>query len=388
MTHGYAVIPPGLEAIVAAELAGLGVEGEVHPGGVRFQADAAKVAELARTMRTPAQVLLEVGSGSARSTDALGALVRRLPWKSLLHPQAVLRVEVSSRASALRFRENVSRSVGTMVREARKGAYIPDRGSRPKVEQVLQVRIVDDTATLSLDAGGELLHRRGWRTEAGKAPMRENLAACLLALAEWDGSDALFDPCCGSGTILIEGALLATGRPPFANRNFACDEWPAVTPAKGAARPRVGAPVGRAPAGRTPAGRAPAGGPPARPAPLPARVPIVGSDHHLPTVQTALQNAKRAGVSIRVEHRELEDIQPPAVVGTVVSNLPWGERLGEQVGGVYTTFGRVMRERFASWRVVFVTSDNRLAKRVDERVECLARFKNGGIPVGVWTFLA
>lgn len=380
MTHGYAVIPPGLESVVAAELAGLGVEGEVHPGGVRFAADAAKVAELARTMRTPAQVLLEVGSGSARSTEALGALVRRLPWKSLLHPQAALRVEVSSRASALRFRENVTRSVTSMVREARKGAFVPDRGSRPKVEQVLQVRIVDDVATLSLDAGGELLHRRGWRTEAGKAPMRENLAACLLALAEWDGTDALYDPCCGSGTLLIEGALLAANRSPFASRSFACDEWPATAPAKGAAaRPRGPAPTARAPAGRSPAPRA---------APLPARVPICGSDHHLPTVQTALQNAKRAGVSIRVEHLELNDIQPPAVVGTVVSNLPWGERLGDQVGGVYTTFGRVLRERFASWRVVFVTSDNRLAKRVDERVECLARFKNGGIPVGVWTFLA
>lgn len=380
MTHGYAVIPPGLEAVVAAELAGLGVEGEVHPGGVRFSADAAKVAELARTMRTPAQVLLEVGSGSARSTEALGALVRRLPWKSLLHPQAALRVDVSSRASALRFRENVTRSVTSMVREARKGAFVPDRGSRPKVEQVLQVRIVDDVATLSLDAGGELLHRRGWRTEAGKAPMRENLAACLLALAEWDGTDALYDPCCGSGTLLIEGALLAASRSPFASRSFACDEWPATAPAKGAAaRPRGPAPTARAPAGRSPAPRA---------APLPARVPICGSDHHLPTVQTALHNAKRAGVSIRVEHLELNDIQPPAVVGTVVSNLPWGERLGDQVGGVYTTFGRVLRERFASWRVVFVTSDNRLAKRVDERVECLARFKNGGIPVGVWTFLA
>ncbi len=378
MTHGYAVIPPGLEPVVAAELAGLGVEGEVCPGGVRFAADPAKVAELARTMRTPGQVLLEVGSGSARSTEALGALVRRLPWKSLLHPQASLRVEVSSKTSALRFRENITRSVTSMVRDARKGAFVPDRGSRPQVEQLLQVRIVDDIATLSLDAGGELLHRRGWRTEAGRAPMRENIAACLLALAEWDGSDALYDPCCGSGTLLIEGALLAANRPPFAARTFACNEWPVANPAAGAR--------GRQPARHGAAGHGPRI--PAPPRPSPSRVLIAGSDHHAPTVQTALNNAKRAGVAIRVEHKELDDIQPTAVVGTVVSNLPWGERLGERVGGVYSAFGRVLRERFSSWRVVFVTSDNRLARKVDERVECLVRFKNGGIPVGVWTFLA
>jgi putative N6-adenine-specific DNA methylase len=270
-----------------------------------------------------------------------------------------------------------------MLREARKTAFVPDRGARPRVEQVLQVRIVDDQATLSLDAGGELLHRRGWRTEAGRAPMRENLAACLLALAEWDGTDALYDPCCGSGTILIEGALLAAGRPPFAGRNFACDEWPPAAPPRGAKRPaQPGPPAGRA---RLPGRAAAPVAPPAAPA---NRVVIAGSDHHGPTVQVALQNARRAGVRIDVRPLELDDIQPPAVVGTVVSNLPWGERLGERVGGVYTAFGRVLRERFQSWRVVFVTSDNRLARRVDERVECLVRFKNGGIPVGVWTFLA
>lgn len=377
--HGYAVIHPGLEAVVEAELSGLGVSGERCPGGVRFSADPAKIAALARAMRTPSQLLVEVAHGSARSTEALGGLVRQVPWRQWFNPLAEVQVDVSSKGSALRFRENVTRSVFGMIREARKGPFSPDRVGRPKHIQRVQVRIFDDEATISIDAGGDLLHRRGWRTEAGKAPIRENLAACLLALAEWDGTDALMDPFCGSGTILIEGALLAANRSPFVGRGLACDEWQ-----------NIGAPVRSGP--KSPSKGAP--GRPrhgtAKPAPAPltrSNVPIVGTDHHAPTLVAAEANARRAGVSIQFRRAEIEDIEPCAVVGTIVSNLPYGERLGDRVGEVYTNFGRVLRERFQSWRVVFLTTDRSLAERVDKRAERLTQFKNGGIGVAAWSFL-
>ncbi len=367
--HGFAVIHPGLEPVVAAELAGLGLEGEIVPGGVRFAADAARVATLTRTMRTPSQMLLELATGPARSPDALGGLIKRIPWKQVLNPAAEVRVEVSTKGSRLHFKDTVTRAATAMIRDARKTAYVADKGARPRVAQLVQVRVVDDVATISVDAGGDLLHRRGWRQDTVRAPIRENLGACLLALAEWDGGDALYDPFCGSGTLPIEAALLAAERPPFGRRSFACDEW---VGASGPKRSKPGAP------GATPV-RAPS---------HPPAVPIVGSDHHAPTVLGAIQNAKRAGVSPSFRHLDVLQIEPPAVVGTVVTNPPYGERLGEHVDGTYTAFGRVLRERFQSWRVVFLSPDRRLAMRVDERVERLTTFKNGGLGVGVWTFLA
>lgn len=382
--HGYAVIHPGLEAVVEAELSGLGVSGERCPGGVRFAADPAKIAALARAMRTPSQLLVEVAHGSARSTEALGGLVRQVPWKQWFNPLAEVHVEVSSKGSALRFKENITRSVFGLIREARKGPFSPDRVGRPKFAQRVQVRIFDDEATISIDAGGDLLHRRGWRTEAGKAPIRENLAACLLALAEWDGTDALMDPFCGSGTILIEGALLAANRSPFVGRGLACDEWQNL----GASA--LGAP-GRSGAKPPPRGaprRAPNSAVKPTSAPLTrSNVPIVGSDHHAATLLAAEANARRAGVSIQFRRAEIEDIAPCAVVGTIVSNMPYGERLGDRVGEVYTNFGRVLRERFQSWRVVFLTTERSLAERVDKRAERLTQFKNGGIGVAAWSFL-
>lgn len=383
--NGYAVIHPGLEAVVEAELSGLGVSGERCPGGVRFAADPAKIAALARAMRTPSQLLVEVAHGSARSTEALAALVRQVPWRAWFNPLAEVHVDVSSKTSALRFRENITRSVFGQIREARKGPFSPDRVGRPKHVQRVQVRLFDDEATISIDAGGDLLHRRGWRTEAGKAPIRENLAACLLALAEWDGTDALMDPFCGSGTILIEGALLAANRSPFVGRGLACDEWqnvggsaPGAPARSGGARPPPKAAPSHARRGAAKAGP---------PVVSRSNVPIVGSDHHAPTLLAAEANARRAGVSIQFRRSEIEDIEPCAVVGTIVSNLPYGERLGDRVGEVYTNFGRVLRERFQSWRVVFLTTDRSLAERVDKRAERLTQFKNGGIGVAAWSFL-
>lgn len=399
---GFAVIHPGLEHVVVAELAAAGVQAEQIPGGARFACDAAGIAKLAHTLRTPSQLLLEVGSGPARTPEMLSVLVRKMPWRSLLHPQAEVQASVSARGSALRFKDAAARNVTTAIRDAMKGPFVPDRTLRPRVPQQVQVRIVDDQVTVSLDAGGELLHRRGWRTEAGKAPLRENLAACLLALAGWKGEDALLDPFCGAGTIPIEASLLSLDRSPFGRRLFACDEWvlPVVKRGKGAedagnlggrggpgsggARGAAGGrgAVGKRGAPVRPGSRPEGDGTHRKPAPLP--VSISGSDHHAPTVITAQENARRAGVATMFRHLELTDIVPPASTGTIVTNPPYGERLGERVGGVYVTFGRVLRERFGGWRVLFLTTTSDLAAKVDRRAERIAHFKNGGLLVGAY----
>lgn len=388
--NGYAVIHPGLEHCVQDELKAAGISGEVVPGGVQFGTDAWSIAALAHQLRTPSQLLLEVGAGPARTPDQLSVLVRKLPWRALLHPQSEVVAQVSARGSALRFKDAAARTVVTAVRESLKGPFVPDRGLRPRIPQLVQVRIVDDYVTVSLDAGGELLHRRGWRTEAGKAPLRENLAACMLFLAGWTGQDALLDPFCGAGTIPIEAALLSLGRSPFGRRFFACDEWilPVVKGRRTDKKDTAGQP-GRGRDHRKPRGRGLDGrsgaerdrGPRA-PAPLP--VAILGSDHHAPTVLTAQDNARRAGVATLFRHLDVANVEPPAATGTIVTNPPYGERLGDRVGGVYVQFGRVLRERFGGWRVLFLTTNTDLAAKVDKRAERIAHFKNGGILVGAY----
>jgi putative N6-adenine-specific DNA methylase len=363
---GFAVIQPGLEAVVADELRAHGVEPTVQPGGVRFAGDAARVRQLGRELRTPSQLLLELGEGRARTPDQLGALVRRLPWRSLLPPNAPFAVTVTSKGSALRFRDAAARTAQTAIREALKGPFVPDRGPRPRVTQAIQVRIVDDAVTVSLDAGGELLHRRGWRTEAGKAPLRENVAACMLALGGFSLADALLDPFCGAGTVVIEAALARLGRAPFGRRAFACDEW--CLPA-----PRPSAPASRHRATGSSATNA-----------VPFGPPLVGSDHHSPSLTFAAANARRAGVRLRFELADVSAVAPPAPAGLIVTNPPWGERLGAQVTGVYVAFGRVLRERFGGWRALFLAPDPRLAGAVDRRAAPLAHIRLGGIPVGIW----
>lgn len=384
--NAFAVIHPGLEHVVVTELAGAGVRAEPVPGGARFECDALKLSALAHSLRTPSQLLLELGEGSARTPDQLTGLVRRLPWRSLLHPQASVEASVNAKGSALRFKEAAARNVTTAIRESLKGPFVPDRGLRPRLVQRVQVRIVDDFVTVSLDAGGDLLHRRGWREEAGKAPIRENLAACMLSLAGWSGNEVLLDPFCGAGTIPIEAALLALGRSPFVRRSLACDEW--VVPPGTKRPPSSNLPKGQASARKPPPGaRTPPqggsnyGGKPAQAA---TPFPIYGSDHHGASVATASGNAKKAGVSVYFSQGDVRDLVPPAERGTIVTNPPYGERLGERVDATYVTFGHTLRDRFSGWRIVFLATHPEMAAKVDRRAQRLVHFKNGGIPVGVF----
>ena len=293
----YAVAHPGLEAVVASELAQAGHRGEVFPGGVRFRASIHAGAALARSLRTADRLLIEVIAGRAPTPEALGSLARRGDWKPLLHPHGALDIQVTSAASRIHFKESAARKVAWGIAEALKGPRLPEAGPRPRVTQRVQVRIVDDHATLSIDAAGDLLHKRGWRIQASRAPLRENLAAALIRLAEWDGREPLLDPFCGSGTIPIEAGLMAAGRSAHVAHPFACDEWPGLGPQ----RP--------APASR-------------RPTPL-----LLGTDHDAEAVRRAVENARRAQVDAVWRVADVADVAPLAPSGLVLTNPPWGGRI-------------------------------------------------------------
>jgi putative N6-adenine-specific DNA methylase len=345
----YAVSSPGLEALTARELGG----GEVLPGGVRFRAEIDDALTRIRMLRTPSRVLAELAEGPAKSLEELDAVVRKVQWKKWLHPAAQVEVHASLAKSKLRFAESVERRVAHAIREAVKGPRVVDREKRPSLPQRVQVRVLEDRAVVSLDAGGELLHVRGWRAEQGAAPIRENLAAALLLAANWTGDEPLLDPFCGSGTIPIEAALLAAGRSPYGRRRFAFEEWPC------APRPRV--PQGRGSA------------------------EVYGSDRDARALGAAEANARRAGVEIHLRRCDVADIEPPAPTGIVVSNPPYGLRLSpEGVGSVWRAFGNAWRARFAGWRAYVLSPDPHLVQLVHRGARRMLHFNNGGVRVGLY----
>lgn len=352
----YAVAHPGLEQVVADELTAAGLTPGVSPGGVGFEASIEQGVRLARTLRTPDRLLAEVARGHAPNAEMLGALVRKGNWQAFIHPLATVEIQINSKASKVHFKESAERRVERAIKDALKGPRLPDQGGRPRVPQRVQVRIDADTATVSIDVGGELLHKRGWRADGGGAPLRENLAAALLRLAKWDGTSTLIDPFCGSGTIPIEAALMATGRSPFGRRGFACDEWPGVATIKRTADRR----------------------------PLPPP-PIIGADRDGQALARALANGQKAGVDVRWQEIDVADLVPPTPTGTLVTNPPWGLRMApDAVSSVYGRLGRTVRERFEDWRLVFLAPHPSLAERVHRDARLLTSFTAGGVRVGVW----
>jgi putative N6-adenine-specific DNA methylase len=222
------------------------------------------------------------------------------------------------------------------------------------------VRGEDDRFTVSADSSGELLHRRGWRTEAGEAPLRETLAAGVLLLASWRPAEPLVDPTCGSGTFLVEAALAATGRAPGAGRSFAFQRWPGHDAEL----------LDRLVAG-------------IRPHPAPAA--IRGSDADAAVVEVARRNAERAGVAgaVTIEHAPVHAARlPDGPTGLVVANPPYGHRL-DATRALYRDLGRLARQN--RWRLAVLTADARLLAACG-RPRATHRLRNGGLPVTLGIF--
>lgn len=345
----YAAVPPGLEPVVVRELALHGVDGQVEPGGVRFQGPL-RLARLASELWTPSRLQVELISGHARSLEELAALTRKAEWKAFLAPGTRVEVEASCAGSRLHFREAIERKVGFAVQDA-----VGRPRERDAVLQPVRVRLVDDLATLSVDAGGELLHRRGWRLQPGRAPIRETIASALLFMAGWQADEVLLDPLCGSGTIPIEAARRAAGMRPGEGRSYAFEAWPALR----------GLSVGGQ-----------------RPKPL-AVATIYGSDRDPGAIAAAQDNAARARVKPRWSRIDLAELEAPAPSGLVLTNPPWGDRVGDEARAL-DVLGQALRGPLFGWRALFLVPDAALAARVDRRARCLTTFHSGGLRIGAF----
>jgi putative N6-adenine-specific DNA methylase len=359
-----AITGPGLEAITRAELHRLGLPtGEEAPGLIPFSGSLDDLARANLQLRTASRVVLRLGHFHARALGELERKAAQLPWDAWLTSDAPIAVRATSRKSRLYHQkavaERVAMATGRPVAESGEGEQ------EGRVAQLVLVRLMRDECTISLDSSGALLHRRGYRLEGGKAPLRETLAAALLIASGWDPATPLVDPFCGSGTIPIEAALMARRIPPGIAREFAFFRWrPWSTGRKAelwdSAQDLV---LDRAPAS------------------------IRGSDRDAGAIRAAAANAERAGVGADIEFQRLavSAVRPPEAPGALVSNPPYGRRIGElrELRDLYARLGQVAQQRFARWRMTLLVPAAPIEGASGLEFEELLQTRNGGQVVRV-----
>ncbi len=342
----FAPCPRGLEAVLADELRALGATVRETPsGGVRFEGDT-HVALMANLhSRIASRVLQQVAHGSYRGEDDLYRLAHDTEWERWHDPLASLRVDTTAVGAPVRSLQFATlRIKDGIVDRAR------DRvGDRPSIEKQRPDRRVfafldAGRCTLYLDWSGESLFKRGWRRDGVEAPMKENLAAGLLAIAGWEPGMPLLDPFCGSGTIVVEAAMIAAGVPPGAQRPFAFERMRGFD--RGAWE-RMRSIVPRE---------------------APAAATIFGSDVSESAIAAARANLARCGADPRwVSLRQIDVLHleaAPATSGLLLTNPPYGERLDvkgrESLTGAerfWPAFATQLKQKFAGWSVGLFTND-------------------------------
>jgi putative N6-adenine-specific DNA methylase len=353
----FAITAPGLEPIVARELAALGEKPTVEEGGVSWEGDATSMMRANLWLRAATRVIVRVARFRATAFHELERSAKRVPWERFVGAGQPVGFRVTTRKSKLYHSDAIAER---LARAASSGS-----GSASESEQVQMfvVRVVRDAFEISADSSGVKLHMRGYRQAVGKAPLRETLAAALLLAADWDGSSPLLDPMCGSGTIPIEGALLARRIAPGARRDFAFTRWPAF----------------HAPAWTSLLDSA-------RTQELPsAPHPIVASDRDAGAVESAIANATRAGVAGDIAFRQapVSAARPSGAAGLIATNPPYGVRVGAtgDVRNLYAQLGNTLREHFAGWMLALYAANPALASQLAIPLNTAFRSTNGGLKV-------
>ena len=361
----FAVTAPGMEQLAAAELSELGCQvGEPVRGGVPFEGSLRDAYRVNLWGRGLVRVRLQIGEVKARAFPELFKGAARLDWSAYLTAGRAIDVQ----ATASRSRLNHTRRLAETVQEAIASKIDVQAGAGDEAQRVL-VRMHNNVAAVSVDMSGDRLHRRGYREETGRAPLRESMAAALLRWAGWRGEEPLVDPMCGSGTFPIEAALIAAGRAPGLGRAFPFEAWPVLNQRHWQAL------VAEAQEAEQ------------REAALPL---LVGYDRDERAVAVARRNAERANcqAALRLERRPIAELAPPegASPGLVICNPPYGERIGSMNAllEVHRDLGRALRA-FQGWRVVVLTTQRPLYDAVRAelgrpRAQVL-RFQHGGLKV-------
>jgi putative N6-adenine-specific DNA methylase len=365
----YSITAPGLERVTASELALLGiVPTKQSRGGLAWRGEMRDVYRANLWLRTATRVVLRVASFHADTFAELERRAKRIPWGRFVRARDHVRFRVTCHKSALYHSDAVAQRLMESVAAATGCETITDPEAFEDhegmtSEQLFVVRMDHDNVTVSADSSGVLLHKRGYRQATAKAPMRETLAAAMLLSSGWNANEPLLDPLCGSGTIPIEAAQIARRIAPGIHREFRFERWPGFHAASWAevrdeARSRTIAAV-------------------------PGN--IVAADRDPGAIAAAASNAERAGVAddVQIVQRSLSasvsdlGLQP----GWIVTNPPYGVRIGTDVRNLYAKIGSMMRGPFADWRLGILTAAPELERQLGVALEQLFETTNGGIPV-------
>jgi len=373
----YVVCPPGVEPWIVRELADLGVaisQGGVGKGGIECVGSIADLYRVNLCSRLASRVLLRVGHFKAIHFKDLVQRTSELPWSHWLQPGRAVCVRASSHSSTLYHQgaiaERVTEAIGLSLGSAPQAGTLDKFGDPVDGAALVVARIHKDRCHISIDTSGDHLHRRGYRLAQGKAPLRENLAAALIAMSEWDQRAPFVDPFCGSGTLPIEAAMMAARIAPGAHRRFAFMDFAdfdatlwAHTVDEQASKRAAGVNERAMPT-------------------------IMGSDRDAGVVEAAKANAHRAGVADAVEftHAAISSISFPGDRrGWVVTNPPYGGRIGgaNDLRNLYAAFGNRLLKDARGWMLCLPSSNKVLCGHIGLKLDLTAHISNGGIPLAI-----
>lgn len=351
----------GVEALVGNELRDLGYEVQVENGRVRFQGDEKDIAKTNLWLRIADRVKIVVGEFNAKTFDDLFEKTKALPWDEFVPMDGKVHISGKSVQSTLYSVPSVQSIVNKAVIESIKDAY-HRRGRLPETGALypIEVSLRKDKALITLDTTGDSLFKRGYRTEKGGAPLKENLAAALIALTTWHKDRPFVDPTCGSGTIAIEAALIGQNIAPGFNRSFLCEDWDWMSEDMWEeVREEADELMD-----------------------YDAELDILGFDIDENMIKIAKKNALAAGVShnITFKQQSVKDFKTDKKFGIMISNPPYGDRMGEEeaVHRLYREMGEVFRP-LNTWSKYIITSDLEFEKYYGEKATKKRKLYNGTI---------
>jgi putative N6-adenine-specific DNA methylase len=362
--------PRGLEQVLAAELTDLGAaDVKTVEGGVGFCGDLRLCYRANLESRIASRVLWRLGEWDYRSEEDVYRRVAAVPWRDHFDSRLTIRVNVSAIASPLRSLDFIT----LRIKDAVCDRFRADTGSRPSVDTTepdVRIHAFFEGARFSLylDTSGAPLFKRGWRRTQGEAPLRENLAAGILALTGWRPDIALLDPMCGGATLLVEAAMMALRIPPGGSRSFGFQQlrgfdqqlWESVlSTARGAQLPI-------------------------------STLPIFGADLYGEQLKLARANLASAGLgeSVTLKQANVLELSAPAESGVMITNPPYGVRLGEQqeLAEFYPKLAHALKVKYAGWKACIFTGDLRLPKLIGLKPSRRIPLYNGALECRLYTF--
>lgn len=358
----------GLEAVCKRELMDLGfADIKVENGKLTFIAEEKDIPRVNLWLRTADRVLLKMGEFKALTFDELFEKTKALPWDEWIPEDGNFVVEGKSVDSKLFSISDSQRIVEKAIVEKLKTKYHVDWFEKTGAKFTAEVSLLKDIATLTIDTSGEALHKRGYRDRAGDAPIKETLAAAMILLSYWNKDRVLLDPFCGSGTIPIEAAMIGRNIAPGLDRKFASEEWPRINKEYwNEIRKEAFKAIDND-----------------------CKLNILGCDIDKRSILRARDNAANLGLEEDIQFfmKDMRDVDLKNEYGVVITNPPYGERIGEkeEIAELYKDFGSKFRE-LDTWSMYVITSDENFEKVYGKKADRKRKLYNGRIKVEYYQF--